>query len=899
MNVDNRPRLASADAIVIKEADARIRSYIVELSDGQDATAFYADLAAYHIVVTPRYNLTYALFTGCSFDLQETASANVQSTINNIATLPTVKQIWPSVRPTTDNPSGGNTRRKRASSVANAAPKTTSLPQARQAANDTWATHVMAQVDRLRAQGITGKGVKVGLVDSGVDFKHPALGGCFGPGCLISYGRDFYENKTEPYDNCNGHGTHVAGILAAQSNNPYRLTGVAPGVTVGMYRVTGCTQSVDLDLAIMGINQAYEDGSDIISISSGFGARWSEDPIAVVMERIVDKGVICVAATGNVGRQGLFPTTDGSPAVGRGVAAIASVVNTVVPQNLTVSAYTVGSADNATTEDFAWQVGYRNSSIPWVGTYQVYATSRDSNVTDDACAPLPADTPDLGNYVVLVRLGTACRYEDQSQNLGAKNAQRIMFYGPSEITRGTDLFPVQAVAGVTPQSQGEEWIDIMKSGHDVFLHFPATVDSNTANRTLIFSPNPLTGGYVSPNSAWGLPFELDVKPTFSAPGANILSTWPLDLGGYSVQSGTSMATPFAAGVYALLIEARKTKDPATLQRILSSVAKPNLFNDGRTATSNRLAPVAQQGAGLIQAFDAATVTTLLGIGSISFNDTDHFVSEVSISITNTGSADQTYQLGYVNTLTMYTFEDTTDWFLAGFPNPVAEGYASLTFPVPTVTVPAGASLNVTVRASPPAGLDSGRLPVYGGYITLNSTSGENLSIPYAGVAGSMYDTPIVNPSPRGTYLERDIHNDIPPGVPANSTFTVPVPSSPTPPEEIPPGVTIPGIHVGTTLGTEMVRLLVVPLEINGTLPTTDILGYKAAGELPFSTGYIDGRVDVDVGFTGMLPDGTIIPEGRYEFRILALRIFGRRDKVKDYQSLGYPFNIRYITKGTA
>lgn len=452
---------------------------------------------------------------------------------------------------------------------------------------------------------------------------------------------------------------------------------------------------------------------------------------------------------------------------------------------------------------------------------------------------------------------------------------------------------------MTPQSQGKEWVDILNSGYEVFLHFPATVDSNTANWTLIFSPNTITGGYMSTSSAWGLPFELEVKPTFSAPGANILSTWPLDLGSYSIQSGTSMATPFAAGVYALLIQARKTKDPAALQRILSSVAKPNLFNDG-TKTSGTLAPVAQQGAGLLQAFDAAQVTTLLGVQSIAFNDTDHFVREASFNITNTGTTDQTYQLGYVNTLTMYTFEDTVDWFLAGFPNPLADGYVTLSFSSATVTVPAGASLDVAVTATPPAGLDAGRLPVYSGYITLNSTSGENLSIPYAGVAGSLHNTPIINPSNRGTYLERDFRNDFPPGAPANSTFTVPIPTSPTaPPEEdLPPGVTIPGLHVETTLGTEAVRLLVVPLDVNGTMPTTDILGYKAAGEIPFSEGYIDGRQAVDIGFTGMLPDGTVVPEGRYEFRILALRIFGRPENVDDYQSLGYQFNIRYMGNGT-
>lgn len=276
------------------------------------------------------------------------------------------------------------------------------------------------------------EGVKIGIVDSGVDFNHPALGGCFGPGCLISYGFDFFENKTEPYDNCNGHGTHIAGIIAAQSNNPYGLSGVAPGVTLGMYRVAGCSKIIDPDVAIMGMNQAYEDGSDIINISSGYGSHWSEDPIAVLMERIVNEGVIVVAAAGNNGRQGLFPNGEGSPAIGHGVASIGSVVNTLVPQNLTVSSYTVDSPAGNTT-DFGWQVGFRNASILWAGTFPLYATSRIANATNDACQPLPADTPDLSNSVVLVRISEACQPLTQADLVYQYNGTRIMFYGPTEL----------------------------------------------------------------------------------------------------------------------------------------------------------------------------------------------------------------------------------------------------------------------------------------------------------------------------------------------------------------------------------------------------------------------------------------------------------------------------------
>lgn len=60
----------------------------------------------------------------------------------------------------------------------------------RQVSNDTFTPHLMTQVDKLRAKGITGKGIKVGVIDTGIDYTHPALGGCFGPGCLVSYGTD-------------------------------------------------------------------------------------------------------------------------------------------------------------------------------------------------------------------------------------------------------------------------------------------------------------------------------------------------------------------------------------------------------------------------------------------------------------------------------------------------------------------------------------------------------------------------------------------------------------------------------------------------------------------------------------------------------------------------------------
>ena len=114
---------------------------------------------------------------------------------------------------------------------------------------------------------------------SKIDYMHPALGGCFGEGCLVASGYDFVGddytgmNEEVPDDDpmdCGGHGTHVAGIIAAQmSENPFGMVGAAPGVELAAYKVFGCDGSVQNDVLIAAFNRAYEEGADVITSSVG------------------------------------------------------------------------------------------------------------------------------------------------------------------------------------------------------------------------------------------------------------------------------------------------------------------------------------------------------------------------------------------------------------------------------------------------------------------------------------------------------------------------------------------------------------------------------------------------------------------------------------------------------
>lgn len=161
--------------------------------------------------------MSYSLFNGASFKLDNVTDED--AAVETISSMKAVKKIWPVKlyslpkeeklsAATSPLAAAGSVMRKRASAGGDSSA-------------DTFAPHVMTQVDKLRALGYTGAGVKVAVIDTGVDYYHPALGGCFGKGCLISFGYDLvgddYDGSNDPVpdddplDLCEGHGTHVSG----------------------------------------------------------------------------------------------------------------------------------------------------------------------------------------------------------------------------------------------------------------------------------------------------------------------------------------------------------------------------------------------------------------------------------------------------------------------------------------------------------------------------------------------------------------------------------------------------------------------------------------------------------------------------------------------------------------
>ncbi|GEM_PF-2746376 len=154
---------------------------------------------------------------------------------------------------------------------------------------------------------ITGKGVSVCVLDTGINYTIPDLGGCFGNGtnftCKVIDGYDYINNDTDPMDD-NGHGTHVAGIIAANGS----LKGVAPDAKLIAMKVLDASGngyiSYAADAILWCVNHSSQYNITVISMSLGAGVYTdfcdnAQTYLTDAINQAVAKGIVVVVATGN------------------------------------------------------------------------------------------------------------------------------------------------------------------------------------------------------------------------------------------------------------------------------------------------------------------------------------------------------------------------------------------------------------------------------------------------------------------------------------------------------------------------------------------------------------------------------------------------------------------------
>jgi minor extracellular serine protease Vpr len=583
----------------------------------------------------------------------------------------------------------------------------------------------MIGADVVQSQlGYTGVGVRVAVIDSGIDYTHPDLGGCLGPGCRVEGGYDFVGDAfdgtntpapdSDPMD-CLGHGTHVSGIIGAKAASPAGVTGVAPGVTFRAYRVFGCVGGTTDDILIAAMERALADGVEVVNMSLGSVLTWRENPAAQAATRLVNKGITVVAAAGNFASLGLYGI--GAPAVADKVISVASFDNLENREP-----YFTISPD-------ALPVGYEYSDGPLPPTSGTQPMKRTGTTTStaDACAPLAPGS--VAGFVALIREGTCSYYQKaiNAQNAGAlgvaiyTSVPRV-FLSPT--VAGTPAVTIPVV-GITAD-EGAAIDSRLASG-------PATMA--WTNQTMGFPE--WTAGLTSNFSSYGLSPELDVKPDIGAPGGGIYSTFPVALGSYITGWGTSMASPHVAGAVALLLEARPHAPSNAIRSILQNSAVPAPWF-GNPALGY-LDTVQKQGAGMLHIDRAILATTMVEPGKLSLGESVGGPAVRTLRITNASDTDLTYDLSHAPALS--TGPNT---FSIGF----TTGFASVTFSTASVTVPAGgqASVDVVITANP-------ALPdrsVYDGYLVLTARgSGAVTRVAYAGFKGDYQSVRVLAPTTRG------------------------------------------------------------------------------------------------------------------------------------------------------
>ncbi|KIM19420.1 hypothetical protein M408DRAFT_38430, partial [Serendipita vermifera MAFF 305830] len=277
-------------------------------------------------------------------------------------------------------------------------------------------------------------------------------------------------------------------------------------------------------------------------------------------------------------------------------------------------------------------------------------------------------------------------------------------------------------------------LDQFLAGTPPTVSFPQSGRSGTVE-------NP-TGGLVSYFSTYGPTFDAYMKPQVSAPGGGILSTYPTNKGSYAIESGTSMATPYVAGVSALLLQTKgASKEIALAARdFLQTTAHAVRSSKNETAL---LQTASVQGAGLIDAYNMVHYTTIVSPGQLLLNDTANFKGHHTIQIFNNGTKQMTYKLTHKPAGTAQSLVADSIQQNVG-PVPLTADAASVLMEPATITVNPGQKGELAVIITAPD-VDPQTIPVYSGYVEVASQDGkEVLAVTYLGIASKLKDATILD-----------------------------------------------------------------------------------------------------------------------------------------------------------
>ncbi|WP_436376140.1 S8 family serine peptidase [Cytobacillus sp. BC1816] len=463
-------------------------------------------------------------------------------------------------------------------------------------------------VDKLHDEGVTGKGIKVGVLDTGIDYSHPDLTDsykgyraengqdpkAFDPASVKGW--DFINNDADPmeatYDEwkaanrpefLNGsayytsHGTHVSGTIAAQKDNAvdYAVKGVAPDVDLFAYRVLGPYGSGTTDGVLAGIDKAVEDGMDVINLSLGASVNDPLYPTSVAINNAMLSGVVSVVAAGNAGPSEKTLGSPGTSAFGITVGASDAAIS--------IPAFKASAGDKVFKSMKLLAKNFSDDLKMLEGkSYPVVFTGLGK--------PGDFTGKELAGRIALIERGELT-FEEKVKNAKNAGAAAVIIFNntegeiPAYIGENTKYIPTFQL------TKGDG--DYLKENPEVSLTFNQLAEVKTEGDSLadFSSRGPVNSNY-------------DIKPDLVAPGVSIFSTYPEFMNhpeegqdyssAYARLNGTSMATPHIAGVAALMLQQNPDLDPFAVK-----TAMMNTSDDLKSDYS-----VYEVGAGRVDAYQA-------------------------------------------------------------------------------------------------------------------------------------------------------------------------------------------------------------------------------------------------------------------------------------------------------